>query len=73
METLHTFTYGDIDAIPVAMQLSPPKYPMELNRTDLETVLFALHYTHENESHPFSDVAGDLLSSIMTTLGIEYI
>lgn len=73
MLTQLTFTFGDPDAIDHAVDRLQGKYPMELNAPDFRTVLHALNYTWRNSEGEEADNAGDLLSSILSTLEIEYV
>lgn len=69
-----TFTYGTtpIDVIEDAL---PHKYPMELNRTDMITILSALLLVTEVDDSGIDqeiiENAGSLRSSILSTIDIE--
>lgn len=66
MERYDSFTFGDQAGIDKAIaNLAGEKYTMELTAADLRLVLEALNIDHEPSS--------DLLTSILTTLNVEYI
>jgi len=67
------FSFGDEQAIDHAVDRLQGKYPMELNASDFRTVLYALNYTWRNGEGEQAENAGDFLSSILSTLEIEYV
>ena len=62
---MQTFTYGQTPES-VIREALPAKYPMELTRSDMVTILDAL-------GESMTDEAMSLRTSILETLGIEEI
>lgn len=72
---MDTYTYmsGDaVKAIITAQVQSGEKYPMELNSSDFAIVVSALAHAY-NSGIAHYEPAGDLLSGIGQTLGVEMI
>lgn len=72
---MESYTYGSDEAIQAMIRNLPQKYEVELTAHDMSTVVWALHrlWLDDSQSDKTVQDAGDLLSSIAETLGVEFV
>lgn len=71
---MQSYTFGSAEGMNALHKALPEKYPMELNRSDMDMLIKALHVAwNEGEPVDVSDWAGGFLSSIGQTVGVEWV
>jgi len=66
---MHSFTFASEEGCIAVVENLPERYAMELVRSDMIGLVEALRIAWEN----CNDWAGDFLSSIATTVDVEFI
>lgn len=73
---MESYTYASDDACAAVIANLPDRYPMELNRSDMASLVKSLQLAHLSPVDGWEDAAvwaGDFLSSIAQTVGIEFV
>lgn len=66
---MSSFTYGSKEGAEAVVNRLPQHYDMSLNRTDMEELVTVLRRSWEHGN----DWAGDFLSTIAETVGVEFV
>jgi len=73
MESYDYMSFSAIDAMIDEQAVSGKPYEMSLNQSEFTNLVRALAIAYDSDKPDISDWAGDFLSSVAITLGIEMI